>query len=450
MTHLIGIGGIGMSGIAQLLLARGEGVSGSDLTPNPILQRIRSLGGEVRLGHAARNVNGPDRVIYSSSISPQNPELIAARNRGIPVVHRGQMMAELIQERRTIAVTGAHGKSTTTAMAAQLLMQAGLDPTVVLGAEVESIGGNVRAGNGPYAVVEADESDGSLLWLKPQVGIITNIDEEHLDYYRNSLEILQAFSLFADRVLEGGSLIGCADDPSVRRILFTPRRSRVISYGLGSQAIVTAAQIECDAGESRYQSLLAGKKVGRIRLRIPGIHNVVNSLGVVALADSLGIPFRVARAALEGYSGAKRRFQIQAQVDGILVVEDYGHHPTEIQATLQAARSWAGRRIRCVFQPHRYSRTRFLMNRFGSCFQLADEVILLPIYAASEDPIEGVSSETLIKAIQATGKKGVFLESAEKVLDRLASDSKSGDMILFLGAGDVGKLSERLVERLKA
>ncbi len=439
-----------MSALAKVLLTRGESVCGSDRVEGSDLDPIRRMGGEVRVGHAAENLNHPDRVVYSSSIWPDNPELVAARNRAISVLHRGQMLARLVSQKRTIAVTGAHGKSTTTGMMALALVRAGLDPMVALGAELEEIGGNARFGKGLFAVVEADESDGSFLWFSPMVAVITNMDEEHLDFFRNPGEILECYASFIERIPAGGTLVGCVDDPNVRR-LFSAVDRRKIGYGLSEAALrhgsgqdsLTADRIQVGAGQSRFRVLREEKPLGSVRLQIPGVHNVVNSLAVVAVAQVLGIDFRTTAQALESYRGARRRFQIQAQEEGILVVEDYAHHPTEIEATLQAARGWPDRRIRCLFQPHRYSRTRFLLRRFASCFALADEVILLPIYAASEDPIDGVSSETLAAAIRAAGKENVRVESPERALERLAADARPGDLILFLGAGSVGQLARR-------
>jgi len=447
-THLIGIGGIGMSGIARLLLVQGESVSGSDAEENGLIRQIRSLGGQVWIGHSGSHVAGADRVVYSSSISPENPELIAARNRGIPVLHRGQIVAELAAGRRTVAVGGAHGKSTTTAMAGELLLSAGLDPLVILGAEVEALGGNARMGKGRTAVIETDESDGSLLWLKPTVAILTNVDEEHLDYFRNTGEILSAYASFADRVEPEGLLIGCIDSLLLRQILSACSR-RKITYGLSAEAQLTAAEIQLTAGGSRYRCVRSGKGLGTVRLRVPGVHNVLNSLAVVGLAEAMGIDFKTAQAALGNFTGAKRRFQIQGELDGVMVVQDYGHHPAEILSTLEAARTWPAKRIRCIFQPHRYSRTRYLLRRFGSCFRLADELILLPIYAASEEPIPGVTSERLMDLVRKESRVPVSLETPDGVVQKLASDSKPGDLILFLGAGSVGELAGELVEQLK-
>ena len=447
-THLIGAGGIGMSGIAMLLLARGEKVSGSDAADSPLLQRIRQKGAVIQIGHSGANVDGADRVVYSSAITPRNPEFLAARNRNIPVLHRGQMVAHLLAGYRTIAVTGAHGKSTTSAMAAELLVATGWDPTVLLGAEVEALGGNARVGRGRYAVIEADESDSSLLWYRPAVAIITNMDEEHLDYYRNSGEILEMYAAFADRIHPDGLLIGCVDDPMTRRIIAAAHRRR-ITYGLSKEAQITAKEIQMEPGGSRYRCVLGGKTVGRVRLQVPGVHNVLNSLAIMGLAVSLGIDLRMAQRALEQFRGPKRRFQIQGEIDGILIVEDYGHHPTEIEATLQAARNWPGRRVRCVFQPHRYSRTKYLLDRFVASLSQADEVVLLPIYAASEEPLEGVTSDLLLEQIRAAGRCKSSIRSAEDTLKYLVSESKAGEMILFLGAGNVVGLAARFAQALK-
>ncbi len=437
-----------MSGIARLLLEAGERISGSDAHDSPMLESIRRLGGEVRIGHQASHLNGADRVVYSSSIGPENPELVLARNRGVPVLHRSQIAAELLRGFRLIAVTGAHGKSTTSALAAELLLRAGLDPTALIGTEDPALGGNARWGKGRHAVVEADESDASFLWFEPQIAILTNIDEEHLDYFRNGSEIMGAYAAFAARVKPGGWVIGCGDDPCVRRILSSCRR-RTLTYGFSEEAEFTARQIQLEAGGSRYLCFRSGRKIGAVRLRVAGLHNVVNSLAAVALGHRLGIGFQKIRLALEQFQGTKRRFQIQGEPRGILVVEDYGHHPTEIATTLEAARTWPGRRLRCVFQPHRYSRTRYLMRQFASCFRAVDELILLPIYAASEEPLSEITSERLQEEIRSGSRVPVCLRTPEEALEQLASDAKAGDLILFLGAGSVGSLAGKLVERLR-
>lgn len=446
-AHLVGMGGIGMSAVAQLLLAQGARVTGSDAADSALLRKIRARGAKVFVGHSAAHLDHPDMVVYSSSIPPQNPELVQARNRGIPVLHRGQVLAELVASRRTIAVAGAHGKSTTSALTAQLLVAAGLEPTVVLGAEVEAMGGNARLGAGPYAVVEADESDGSFLWLRPSIAIITNLDDEHLDYFRNRFEIRQAYLSFVERVSPQGAVVGCVDDPSVGRLLRASGRKQ-LTYGLGPRAEIRAEQVELEGQESRYRCTRGGRTLGRVVLRVPGVHNVVNSLAVVAVAQLLGLEFGAAASVLERYEGAKRRFQIHGEPRGVLVVEDYAHHPTEVAATLRAARGWPGRRVRCVFQPHRYTRTRYLMDRFGSAFSDADEVILLPVYSASEQPIEGATADAMLRAIRGGGPKKVSVRSPEEALDLLKRSARSGDTVLFLGAGSVGGLASRLAKAL--
>lgn len=447
-AHFVGMGGIGMSAVAQLLLARGAQVTGSDTADNPLLARIRRRGGKVFIGHRASHIGRPDFVVYSSSITPANPELVQARNQGIPVVHRGRLLAELTAPYRTVAVAGAHGKSTTTALIAQTLAADGLDPLVALGAEVEALGGNARPGKGPYAVVEADESDGSFLWLKPHIAVITNIDDEHLDYFRSRFEIRDAYVSFASRVTPQGAVVGCADDAGVLQALRASGRRR-LTYGLSEKAAVRAEQVELRGGESRYRCTREGRTLGRVTLRVPGLHNVVNSLAAVAAAQILGIGFDTAAAVLAEYRGAKRRFQVHGDARGVLVVEDYAHHPTEIAATLRAARGWPGRRIRCVFQPHRYTRTRYLMDRFAEAFTDADEVILLPVYAASEDPLEGATAEAMLRMVRGpSGRKKVSVRGPEEALELLRRSSRSGDTVLFLGAGNVGALAPRLAESL--
>jgi len=452
--HLIGAGGIGMSGVAQLFLAQGDRVSGSDSQEGPLLEKVRQLGGKVSVGHNAHNIDHPDLVVYSSSIAPQNPELVTARNRKIPVLHRGQAVAKLVASRRALAVTGAHGKSTTAGLMAELLIKARRDPLVILGAEAERFKSNARAGEGPEAVIEADESDGSLLWLKPHVALITNIDEEHLDYFRNVWELRQTYTRFAESVLPEGAVIGCADDPELSKIIKSINRRR-LTFGLSRTSDFRATAVTLTAGKSRYRCLHAGKPLGEITLPLPGVHNVVNSLGVVALAHFLEIDFKTTQRALAGYPGAKRRFQIQGEVNGTLVAEDYAHHPAELQAVLEAARTWKGRRVRCIFEPHRYSRTKFLFKRFGESFLRAHEVLLLPIYAASEEPLDGLTDKALLGAIRAARRKAglkpesaSFLSSGE-TLAYLERTAKPKDLILFLGAGSINRLAPKLIRCLK-
>lgn len=438
-----------MSGIARLLAELGRTVSGSDCSANALTESLEALGIPVRIGHAAGHLGQADAVVYSSSITPNNPELLAARNRGLPTFHRGLMVANLMQSKRVIAVTGAHGKSTTASMLAQTLLGTGWDPTALLGAELPVFGSSARWGKSDYAVVEADESDGSLLWLRPRIGIITNMDEEHLDYFRNTDEITQMYTDFARHVDSGGLLVGCVDDPKVRQ-LFKRVSSKQITYGLCAQADVRARRIESIAGSSRYDCWIDGRRAGSVELQVPGRHNVVNSLAVLAVAHRLGIDLEMVRLALRSYRGARRRFQILGEPGGVLIVEDYGHHPAEVAATLEAARSWPDRRIICVFQPHRYSRTKHFMNEFGPSFRKADQVELLPIYSASEDPIEGIGSHALAEKIREAGVPVSVAVSADALLERLGAQLKSGDMLLFMGAGSVGPLAHQFYKQFCA
>ncbi len=439
-VHLIGMGGIGMSALAQLLLARGVRVRGSDTQDSELLGKIRRLGGTLCIGHRAANLDHPEIVVYSSSISPANPELVAARNRGIPVVQRGQFLARLVSGRKTVAVAGSHGKSTTSAWITHLLVGAGRDPLAALGAEVDALGGNARTGKGSTAVVEADESDNSFLWLDPAVAVVTNVDEEHLDYFRNRREVEEAYAAFVGRLAPDGTLIACQDDPGARRLLRGTSRRR-IGYGLSKEAHWRATDVRCEAGGSRYRCARGGRTLGWVQIQVPGLHNVLNSLAVLAAADVLGIEFRRAEPILREYKGARRRFQVHGEARGLLVVEDYGHHPAEVAVTLATARTWKGRRVRCVFQPHRYSRTRYLLERFGTAFKDADELILLPVYAASEEPMKGATSEELAAVVRKSGRKKVLLKTPDQALDYLRSTGTPQDLVLFLGAGNVGSMA---------
>ncbi|MBI4226882.1 MAG: UDP-N-acetylmuramate--L-alanine ligase [Candidatus Omnitrophica bacterium] len=448
-VHFIGIGGIGMSGIARVLLARGYRVSGSDVQMTPTMTQLRQLGAQVAVGHAADRARGADLVVYSSSIVPRNPELAAARDAGTPIRSRGQMLAMVMAGRTGIAVSGAHGKTTTTSLIASTLLAAGQDPTIIVGGEVAQFGGNARLGRGPHVVVEADESDGSFVYLTPAVAVITNIEEEHLDYYRNLHEILQAYRQFVERLPARGLLVCCGDDPGVRRLLPATRRRRC-TYGLDAACDVTAQAPQVAGGRIEYVARYQGRRLGRVSLQIPGLHNLVNSLAAIGVGLALGLEFRAIRRALAGYAGAGRRFQRRGEVDGVMIVEDYAHHPTEIAATLQAARTWSRRRIFCVFQPHRFSRTKYLQARFGTAFAAADRVILTDVYAASEDPIAGVGVELLSRAVRASGFSAVQVLRRAAIVPHLAAAVRPGDLVLVLGAGDIGQVAGELVHALTA
>lgn len=447
-VHFVGIGGIGMSGLAHALLARGDRVTGSDIARTPTIERLISRGATVHLGHQGALVRGADLIVYSSSITPQNPELTAARNLGIPVVSRAQVLAACMAGKWGVAVTGTHGKTTTTALVATLLLAAGEEPTVFVGGDVSPLGGNARLGTGRTVVVEADESDGSFVYLTPRIAVITNIEEEHLDYYRNLGEILQAYQQFLERVPPDGLAIGCGDDPGVRRLLHGDR-PRVLTYGLDASCDLTAQVSRLAGRQVAFEARLKGRRLGKLTLQIPGLHNVVNSLAALGVGLELGLGFSVIRRALASYPGADRRFQLHGEVDGILVVEDYAHHPTEIAATLQAARTWGCHRVFCVFQPHRFSRTKYLRDQFGLCFAAADFVIVTDVYAASEDPIEGVGMDSLCQAVRSTGFEAIEGLPCCAIVPRLLTEVRSGDLVLILGAGDVGRVAVDLVEALQ-
>lgn len=438
-----------MSGLAHVLMRRGVRVSGSDLAPAPAIERLVAQGARVAIGHDAAHVRGADLVVYSSAIAPQNPELVAARNAGIPVSPRGRMLGACMTGKVGIAVSGSHGKTTTTAMIAVTLVAAGQDPTILVGADVPQCDGNARIGAGPHIVVEADESDGSFVYLTPAVAVVTNIEEEHLDYYRNVREIVHAYHQFVGRLPADGVFIGCGDDPGVRQLLFGIR-SRRLTYGLRRGCDVTAERLQVAGRDARYVARFRGRRLGSVMLQVPGAHNVVNSLAAIGVGLTLGLEFSAVRRGLGSFAGASRRFQSRGEVNGIMVVEDYAHHPTEIEATLHAARTWPGRRVFCVFQPHRFSRTKYLRERFGACFSSADRVILTDVYAASEDPLDGVGADALSRVIRAHGCSSIQVVPRPQIVPHLLRQVQSGDLVLVLGAGDIGQVAVELVQALKA
>lgn len=450
--HLVGIGGIGMSGIAEVLLSIGGNfrVTGSDMRRSPITENLERMGATIFEGHRAENVTGADVVVTSSAIRKDNPEVVASRQRQIPVIQRAEMLAELMRlYRQGIAVAGTHGKTTTTSMIAHLMTDTGFDPTVVVGGRVATLGSNARLGRGQYIVVEADESDGSLLLLTPTVAVLTNIDTDHLDFFSGGIEqIKHCFTTFVNRVPFYGTIVLCLDDKNVQAIIPDITR-RVISYGMAAQADVSAWQIQTFADFGSEFSVRAfGKEMGKMSLKVPGLHNVYNALAAVAVGLDLNIDFERIAAAMMDFRGADRRFQIKGEKQGILVVDDYGHHPTEIRATLEAAQT-SGRRVVTLFQPHRYSRTRDLMDEFARSFYGADVLLVADIYAASEDPIEAVTSQALVEAIERFGHRQV--EYAGSVTDgvrRLKEMARTGDLVLTLGAGNVYQAGDELLKLL--
>jgi UDP-N-acetylmuramate--alanine ligase len=451
--HFVGIGGIGMSGIAELLANLGYEVSGSDEKPSEITARLEGLGVRVAAGHAASNLGAVDVVVTSSAIASSNAEVAAARARHIPVIPRAEMLAELMRLRYGIAIAGAHGKTTTTSMVALVLERAGLDPTAVIGGRLSAFGSNARLGRGDYMVVEADESDRSFLKLSPSIAVITNIDREHMESYGTWDNLQQAFAEFANKVPFYGAVIACADDRPMRELLPALTR-RVITYGF-ADADVIGEDLQLEAFGSRCGVRLKDESggfqtAGVLRLRVPGRHNALNAIGAVAVGLEAGIPFAKIASALEEFRGAERRFQTRGEVNGIMVVDDYGHHPTEIAAVLAAAKAGINRRVVAVFQPHRYSRTQQLMDAFGRAFADADEIVLTDIYAAGERPIEGITIETLAARVrEATTVPLHLVKSLDEVAPAVARLARSGDLIITLGAGSIGSIGDRILAELR-
>jgi len=448
-VHFVGIGGIGMSGIAELLANLGYAVSGSDEKRSSVTDRLETLGIRVTNGHDAAHVGDADVVVISSAVRPTNPEVGEALSRQIPVIPRAEMLAELMRLRFAIAVAGAHGKTTTTSMIALVLERAGLDPTAVIGGRLKAFGSNARLGGGELMVVEADESDRSFLKLFPSMAVITNIDREHLENYGGFDDLQQAFVDFANKVPFYGGVVACLDDPHLAAIV--PRMTRrVTTYGLGARsATVTATEVELGPMTATATVVKAGQQLGRIELSVPGLHNLQNALATVAVGLELGLPFERIASGLAEFRGAERRFEIRGEPNGILVVDDYGHHPTEIAAVLAAARQ-LNRRVIVAFQPHRYSRTAALLDDFGPALAQADHVVLTDIYSAGEDPIPGATLDALVAAVRRHVKApvdvAVRLDEVIPIVKRIA---KPGDVVITLGAGSIGTLPDRLVEALR-
>ncbi len=446
--HFVGIGGIGMSGIAELLLNLGYRVSGSDLRSSDITRHLESLGGTVYQGHQADNISGADVVVASTAVASDNPEVAAARNGLIPVVQRAEMLAELMRLKKYgIAIAGSHGKTSTTSLVAAILAEAGLDPTVVVGGKVDCLGGsNARLGDGEFLVAEADESDGSFLKLSSVIEVVTNIDLEHLDYYRDLDHIKETFLRFIGKIPFYGAVILCLDDFNVASLLPQIQR-RKITYGLTEQADLYATAIDVHGCVSEFTVYQRGKELGRIRRNSPGRHTIYNSLAAIAVGLELEIEFAVIAKALSRFEGVQRRLQIKGEQQGILVVDDYGHHPTEIRATLDAVRDgWPDRRLVVAFQPHRYTRTQGLFDEFTTAFHRADVLVITDIYAASETPISGVSSEHLLEGIKQHGQRNALYHGDLATLPAyLQNILQEGDLFLTLGAGNITGVGEELL-----
>jgi UDP-N-acetylmuramate--alanine ligase len=450
--HFVGIGGIGMSGIAEVLCNLGFRVSGSDAKKSSVTARLETLGAEIAEGHRAENVGDAHVVVRSTAVRDDNAEIVEARHRSIPVIPRAEMLAELMRLKpHTVAVAGSHGKTTTTSMVATILGHAKLDPTVVVGGVVGAFGSNARLGKSDLMVAEADESDRSFLMLTPTIAVVTNIDREHMDYYADMGDMRECFTSFVNKVPFYGAAILCLDDPQVQAVIPHVKRRRV-TYGLSAQADISAHGIVFDqVFGSTFTVWHGSASIGEIQLHVPGLHNIYNALAAIAVAIELDVPFEQIAEALNQFNNADRRFQFKGEEAGVLVVDDYGHHPTEIKATLAAAKiGSAGRRIVVLFQPHRYSRTQDQMEGFAQSFNNADALLVADIYAASEDPIDGVTSEALTAAIKRYGhKNAIFIGALEGAAEALGQQVQPGDLVVTLGAGPVFRAGEQLLALLR-
>jgi UDP-N-acetylmuramate--alanine ligase len=436
--HFVGIGGIGMSGIAEVLVNLGYQVRGSDLKESASTKRLQGLGVTVHIGHEARNIGNAQVVVISSAVRSDNPEVLAAHAAKIPVIPRGEMLAELMRMKYGIAVAGSHGKTTTTSMVAQILSQGGIDPTIIVGGKLGTIGSNAKLGKGPFLVAEADESDGSFLMLTPTMAVITNIDREHLDHYRDLDEIKEAFVAFGNKVPFYGSIFACIDCPNVAAIL--PRLKRPVrTYGTNPQVDIRALDLRQEECRTHFRVRAFGEDLGAFSLGIPGDHMVLNALAAIGVALEMDIEREIIQASLAGFTGADRRFQKKGERKGVLVIDDYGHHPTEIASTLAAARKgFPRRRIVVAFQPHRYSRTKALLEEFGHAFFDADVVVITDIYAASEEPIPGVSGQALVEEVLAHGQREArYVPRIEDLPEALDELTVPGDLLITFGAGSI-------------
>jgi UDP-N-acetylmuramate--alanine ligase len=448
--HFIGIGGIGMSGIARLYRSRGFPVSGSDLKETEITRQLRSCGMEVFIGHRAQNLGAAQRVVYSAAIRDDNPEMQAARQKGIPLLRRAQALAELMAGKNVITVTGSHGKTTTSSLISYLLLEAGLNPTAAIGGIVRNIDSNACAGDGEFFVAEADESDGSFLYYRPRYSVITNIDREHLDYYGDFRREVELFREFISYTEEGGCVFACSDDANLKEIAAACGRRHVL-FGLRDGAALCARNIRLQGLSSEFDCFYRGRPIARFCLALGGEHNVSNALAVIGIGLELGISPEVIKKALSGYRGAGRRLEVKLRrEDGLTVIDDYAHHPAEIRATLAAAAHLAHRRVIAAFQPHRYTRTALLMDDFARSFDAVDCLVLSEVYPASEFPIAGASSAELLRRIKARlPQKQALLLPKEEIAGYLAGVIGPEDLVLILGAGDIAKVSDELVQMLK-
>ncbi|WP_304153069.1 UDP-N-acetylmuramate--L-alanine ligase [Megamonas hypermegale] len=448
--HFVGIGGVGMSAIAEVMLDKGYEISGSDLSESEVVQKLRAKGAVIYKGHAAANVEGKDAIVLSSAIHQDNPELVQAKKLGLKIFHRSDILAFLLNAAKGIAVAGAHGKTTTSSMISVVLEHAGVDPTILIGGFVDYLNGNAKLGKSDYLVAEADESDGSFLKFYPHIAVVTNIEDDHMDHYGSMENIIKAFIQFVQNLdKENGLAVLCFDNENIRNIAPQLDR-RYISYALEHEADYTAADIVADGPQTTFTVVYKGEKLGAVTLNIPGRHNVLNALATIAVCHKLGLSIEAIAAGFAVFTGTKRRFQTKFRNDDVWIVDDYAHHPTEIQTTIKAARQTNPKRLVVAFQPHRYTRTQLLRKEFGSCFKGADVLILTDIYAASEEPIPGISGRTIVDEVKAqTGVDAVYIEKLADIAPWLEQNRRKGDLIITMGAGNIYTVGETLADGLK-
>jgi len=447
--HFVGIGGSGMSGIAELLINLGYKVSGSDVVVSESTKRLLKLGAKISIGHKAQNLNSAEVLVLSSAVNQNNEEVLEAKARKIPAIPRAEMLAELMRLKYGIAIGGSHGKTTTTSMVSTILAEGHLDPTSVIGGRLKSLGTGAKLGKGDFLVAEADESDGSFLKLSPTVVVVTSLDNDHLDFFKNMQGIKSAFLKFINHIPFYGVSVLCLDDENIRSLLPEVKK-RFITYGIKEKADYTAKNIALSGKLTSYDVYFHEKKIGEINMKMPGLHNVQNSLAAIAVGLELDIPFNSIAESLKNFSGLERRFQVKSDLNNLLIIDDYGHHPTEIKATLKTLKEiYKRKRIIVVFQPHRYTRTKLLLKDFFSSFCDADILIIAPIYSANEEPINGVSENLIFEGVKKQGHKNVLMmKDKQEILEYLVKSVKANDVVLTLGAGDIWKVGEELIKKL--